>query len=145
MNTIGAPLRWSCLLGATLGVGMTIFIASSLVSASHVHPATGERSGHTPKAMEEVVRGPIGKWQIAITFDAGANADCFEDLIGALEKAHVHSTFFITGNWAQRNRECAAAITKHGHEVGNHTWNHLDLTKQSDDACEKKSRERMCY
>jgi peptidoglycan/xylan/chitin deacetylase (PgdA/CDA1 family) len=54
-------------------------------------------------------------------------------LIAALESAHVHSTFFITGNWAQRNIDCTKAITKHGHEVGNHTWNHLDLTKQSDE------------
>jgi len=33
---------------------------------------------------------------------------------------------------AQKNRECAEAITKRGHEVGNHTWNHLNLTQQSD-------------
>ena len=29
--------------------------------------------------------------------------------------------------------DCAAEITKHGHEVGNHTWSHLNLTQQSDD------------
>jgi peptidoglycan/xylan/chitin deacetylase (PgdA/CDA1 family) len=106
----------------------------------------GGRSDLTPKAVlavskppklartsTEIERGPRGKSQIALTFDAGANAECFEDLIAALESAHVQSTFFITGNWAQRNLECAKAITKHGHEVGNHTWNHLDLTKQPDD------------
>ena len=81
----------------------------------------------------EVARGPRGKSEIAITFDAGANAECFEDLIAALESARVHSTFFITGNWAQRNMDCAKAITKHGHEVGNHTWNHLALPKYSDE------------
>jgi len=81
----------------------------------------------------EVVRGPRGKSQIAITFDAGANAECFDDLIAALEAAHVHSTFFITGNFAQRHEPCAKAITKHGHELGNHTWNHANLTKQSDE------------
>lgn len=118
-------VRSTCALAATL-------TACAVVRASHVHPATGERSGHTAKAMEEVERGPSGKSEIAITFDAGANAECFDDLITALANAHVHSTFFITGNWAQQNRECATAITKHGHEVGNHTWNHLDLTKQSD-------------
>jgi peptidoglycan/xylan/chitin deacetylase (PgdA/CDA1 family) len=85
------------------------------------------------RTSTEIERGPRGKSQIALTFDAGANAECFEDLIAALETAHVHSTFFITGNWAQRNMDCAKAITKHGHEVGNHTWNHLDLTKQSDE------------
>lgn len=85
------------------------------------------------KTATEIERGPRGKSQIALTFDAGANAECFEDLIAALEKARVHSTFFITGNWAQRNMDCAKAITKHGHEVGNHTWNHLALPKYSDE------------
>ena len=90
-------------------------------------PAKLESNSH------EIERGPRGRSQIAITFDAGANAECFEDLIAALESARVHSTFFITGNWAQRNSHCAEAITKHGHEIGNHTWNHADLTKQPDD------------
>ncbi|HEV2842824.1 MAG TPA: polysaccharide deacetylase family protein [Chthoniobacterales bacterium] len=83
--------------------------------------------------LGEVVRGPRGKSEIALTFDAGANAECFEDLIAALEKAQVHSTFFITGNWAQRNMDCAKAITKYGHEIGNHTWNHLALPKYSEE------------
>jgi peptidoglycan/xylan/chitin deacetylase (PgdA/CDA1 family) len=81
----------------------------------------------------EVVRGPRGKSQIAITFDAGANAECFDDLIAALAAAHVRSTFFITGNFAQRHEPCAKAITKYGHELGNHTWSHPNLTKQSDE------------
>lgn len=85
----------------------------------------------TPRG--EVIRGARGKRQIAITFDAGANAECFDDLIATLEKAHVRSTFFITGNFAQRHEPCAKAITRHGHEIGNHTWNHADLTRQSDE------------
>lgn len=84
-------------------------------------------------AFGEVVRGPRGKSEIALTFDAGGEVDCFQDLITTLESAHVHSTFFITGRWAHQNRGCAEDITKHGHEVGNHTWNHFDLTKQPDD------------
>src|SRR6476646_10863424 len=67
----------------------------------------------TFRASNEIERGPRGKSQIAITFDAGANAECFDDLIAALEAAHVHSTFFITGNFAQRHEQCAKAITRH--------------------------------
>lgn len=81
---------------------------------------------------DEIVRGPRGKSRVALTFDAGARSDCFDDLILALEKARAHSTFFITGNWTRENPGCAQSITKHGHEIGNHTWSHLDLTKQSD-------------
>ena len=100
--------------------------AYSSLNASR--PKTDKQIG----LSSEVQRGPRGKSEIAITFDAGANAECFDDLITALEKTRVPSTFFITGNWAQRNRDCARAITKHGHEIGNHTWNHLNLTQQPD-------------
>ena len=91
------------------------------------------KNATTAGPFGEIVRGPRGHSEIALTFDAGAEAECFDDLISALESAHVHSTFFVTGNWAQKNRECAEAITKHGHEIGNHTWNHLNLTRQPDE------------
>jgi peptidoglycan/xylan/chitin deacetylase (PgdA/CDA1 family) len=120
---------------------LTVFLLSlgcSFLLASHPKPegtpgkleTAKENAGHSTR---EIIRGPRGKSQIALTFDAGAEAECFTDLIAALESAHVHSTFFITGKWAEQNKDCAAEITKRGHEVGNHTWNHLDLTKQPDD------------
>jgi peptidoglycan/xylan/chitin deacetylase (PgdA/CDA1 family) len=112
---------------------VTLLVGFSLMA---MRPARDERSRQTVPgtvtSFGEVARGPKGKQQIALTFDAGANADCFEDLIAALEAAHVHCTFFITGNFAQRMESCARAITKHGHEIGNHTWSHANLTKQSD-------------
>jgi peptidoglycan/xylan/chitin deacetylase (PgdA/CDA1 family) len=131
-------VRSTSVVAVAFVTGFLIFFGQSLLY--------GGRLDSMPKAVlavskptkldrtsTEIERGPRGKSQIALTFDAGANAECFEDLIAALESARVHSTFFITGNWAQRNIDCAKAITKHGHEVGNHTWNHLDLTKQSDE------------
>jgi peptidoglycan/xylan/chitin deacetylase (PgdA/CDA1 family) len=80
----------------------------------------------------EIVRGPRGKGHIALTFDAGGDANCFFDLIKTLSDAGVKSTFFITGKWAQENPECAREITRQGHEIGNHTWSHIDLTQQPD-------------
>jgi peptidoglycan/xylan/chitin deacetylase (PgdA/CDA1 family) len=120
-----------------------VFSGKSFLQASHSvstsKPAsTNSKPPKSVRSSGEIVRGPRGKSEIALTFDAGAEADCFEDLIAALQSAQVHSTFFITGNWAQKNRDCAAAITKHGHEVGNHTWNHLNLTKQPDDVVRKE-------
>lgn len=89
-------------------------------------------NGRAREFLSEIERGPRPSAQIALTFDAGGEADCFADLLAALARAHVQSTFFITGKWAQENPECAREIRKHGHEVGNHTWNHLDLTRQPD-------------
>ena len=123
------------MIGAAAVGALLLFFGSSLLLAAR--PKTDERSRQTVPGivtpMGEVVRGVRGKKEVAITFDAGANAECFDDLIAALESAQVHSTFFITGNFAQRHEPCAKAITKHGHELGNHTWNHADLTKQTDE------------
>jgi peptidoglycan/xylan/chitin deacetylase (PgdA/CDA1 family) len=108
---------------------------SSLVYATRVAPRKGIQFG-VPEIAEpcgEVIRGPRGKSQIALTFDGGADAECFENLIGVLSRAHVNSTFFITGGFTQEHADCAVEITKHGHEIGNHTWSHLNLTKQSDE------------
>ena len=89
-------------------------------------------SGAAQEQTFEVERGPNRSGQIALTFDAGGEADCCSDLIAALGRAHIASTFFITAKWAQENPECATEIWKHGHEIGNHTWSHLDLTRQPD-------------
>jgi len=125
-------------VAVALIVGVLAFSGGTVLQAGHAVAtskpvASLSKPEKAVRVSDEIERGARGKSEIALTFDAGANAECFEDLIAALEAAHVHSTFFITGNWAQRNIDCAKAITKHGHEVGNHTWNHLDLTKQSDE------------
>jgi peptidoglycan/xylan/chitin deacetylase (PgdA/CDA1 family) len=110
--------------------------ASSFLYAAHAKSPAGAKN--RPAEMEkvggfgEVDRGPRGNHEIALTFDAGAEAECFDDLITALANAHASSTFFITGRFVHDHADCAAEITKYGHEVGNHTWSHLDLTQQSD-------------
>jgi peptidoglycan/xylan/chitin deacetylase (PgdA/CDA1 family) len=107
----------------------------SYLQASHPKSDKTSRitASESARPFGEVDRGPRGKSEIALTFDAGADAECFEDLITALEGAHVNSTFFITGRFVHEHKDCAAEITKRGHEIGNHTWSHLNLTEQSDD------------
>ena len=111
--------------------------ASSFLYAIHVKSESDENTRPAQKEkigkLGEVDRGPRGKHEIALTFDAGAEAECFDDLIAALANAHASSTFFVSGRFVHDHADCAAEITKHGHEVGNHTWSHLNLTQQSDD------------
>jgi peptidoglycan/xylan/chitin deacetylase (PgdA/CDA1 family) len=134
--------RGSALRGLTRTIvfvaGILLLIgASSFLYAIHVNSEPGEKNRPSQKgkmgSLGEVERGPRGKNEIALTFDAGAEAECFDDLITALANAHASSTFFITGRFVHDHADCAAEITKHGHEAGNHTWSHLNLTEQSDD------------
>ena len=133
-----AFLRSTCAAAITFLAFFLLFWGCSLLRASHPKAEERSRTAISKNATAtgpfgEIVRGPRGKSEIALTFDAGAEAECFEDLITALADAHVHSTFFVTGKFAQQHRDCAAEITKRAHEVGNHTWNHLNLTQQPDD------------
>lgn len=121
-----------------LALLVTLLVLPGETTVDAIHVAPTPKSARSVSSVVnneagEILRGPLGKSQIALTFETGTGAECFEDLIAALERAHVHSTFFLNGSWAERNRDCAAAITKHGHEVGNHCWDHIDLTKQTDD------------
>lgn len=116
---------FSCLI---LMTGLTLIPGTNAQNEiARVRTSTSDFDQRT-----EIERGPRSRSQIALTFDAGADADCFADLITALSNAGVKSTFFITGKWAQANPECTQEITKQGHEIGNHTWSHLDLTTQPD-------------
>ncbi len=114
---------------------MLVLSGSSSLYATRVSP--GKRgqlaSPETAGSFAEIIRGPRGKNEVTLTFDAGAEAECFDDLIAALERAHANASFFITGRFTQQHADCAAEIAKHGHEIGNHTWSHLNLTQQSDD------------
>lgn len=116
-------------------VALTLLSVGCTVAGDSPAGHKNNAIGNVPvsDSFAEVVRGPRGKSEIALTFDAGANAECFEDLMTILANAQVHSTFFITSNFVRRNGQCAAAISQHGHEIGNHTRNHLHLTRQSDE------------
>jgi peptidoglycan/xylan/chitin deacetylase (PgdA/CDA1 family) len=130
-------VRSTSVISVAFLVFFALFLGCSLLRASHptanaIGQAAISKNITATGPFGEIVRGPRGKSEIALTFDAGAEAECFDDLIAALASAQVHSTFFVTGKFAQQHGDCAAEITKRAHEVGNHTWNHLNLTQQSD-------------
>jgi len=127
--TIGGIAAVTLLAFSLMLWGACSLYATRVIPDKRSRLASPEMAG----SFAEIIRGPRGKSEIALTFDAGAEAECFDDLITALANAHASSTFFITGRFVHDHPDCAAEIRKHGHEVGNHTWSHLNLTQQSDD------------
>ena len=92
----------------------------------------GPISGSQVRPLSEVVRGAPGRRQIALTFDGGSRADALPELLAALRGASVKCTFFLTGEWVQRYPNSAKQIVTEGHEIGNHTWSHPDLSTLSE-------------
>jgi peptidoglycan/xylan/chitin deacetylase (PgdA/CDA1 family) len=85
--------------------------------------------GQTPV---ELTRGSRGGSEVALTFDAGASGDPTRAILKALDDADVKATFFLTGKWCERYPYLVREIVSAGHEIGNHTYDHKDLTKLTD-------------
>jgi peptidoglycan/xylan/chitin deacetylase (PgdA/CDA1 family) len=77
---------------------------------------------------------------VALTFDAGANADGVPAIRRTLHDKGVSATFFLTGDFVKRFPVRSARL---GHEylVGNHTLDHPDLTTLSDSAVRSEVRQ----
>lgn len=65
---------------------------------------------------------------VALTFDDGPGKHT-ETLLDYLAEAQAHATFFVVGKNAQNRPDTLARIAAEGHEIGNHTMGHPDLTK----------------
>jgi polysaccharide deacetylase family sporulation protein PdaB len=66
---------------------------------------------------------------IALTFDDGPNAKYTPQILKILEQNNIRATFFLIGQHAQKYPELVKQIKLAGHEIGNHTYSHVRLTK----------------
>ncbi|WP_128433647.1 polysaccharide deacetylase family protein [Streptomyces cyaneus] len=66
---------------------------------------------------------------IALTFDDGPAAPETATLLDHLARYKARTTFFVVGQNMAAHPALVRAEAKAGHEIGNHTWNHPDLTK----------------
>ena len=76
---------------------------------------------------------PTGKKLVALTFDDGPVKSTTPGLLDILKRYHVKATFFVQGKNAEINPDIITRIHQEGHEIGNHTYSHKDLTKISID------------
>lgn len=66
---------------------------------------------------------------VALTFDDGPNPSYTGQLLDILRDNGVHATFFLIGRHVTEAPELVSRIAAEGHQIGNHTYNHLDLLK----------------
>jgi len=65
--------------------------------------------------------------ELALTFDDGPNPAWTPRLLDALAARQVHATFFMVGNYAQKESGLVRRIASEGHLIGSHSWSHLNL------------------
>ena len=70
---------------------------------------------------------------IAMTFDDGPSPETTPRLLDLLKERNIKATFFMIGQNAERNPNIVKRILAEGHEIGNHSWTHPQLSKLSDE------------
>lgn len=83
---------------------------------------TGSREDAVQEMKEE-------KMKIALTFDDGPHPSCTPLLLDGLKERGVKVTFFVIGLNVERYPELVKREYEEGHIVGNHTYNHVEITR----------------
>jgi peptidoglycan/xylan/chitin deacetylase (PgdA/CDA1 family) len=76
--------------------------------------------------------------EASITFDCAWGADDIPRILDALETEDVKATFFIVGQWAEKNPQYVKMIADKGHDIANHSYSHLRMGVLNTDRIEKE-------
>jgi cellulose synthase/poly-beta-1,6-N-acetylglucosamine synthase-like glycosyltransferase/spore germination protein YaaH/peptidoglycan/xylan/chitin deacetylase (PgdA/CDA1 family) len=69
--------------------------------------------------------------EVALSFDDGPDPTWTPQILDILKQKQVSGTFFMIGAVAQNNVGLVRRVYREGHEIGNHTWFHPDISEIS--------------
>lgn len=78
------------------------------------------------------------KKQVAFSFDATWGNEYTQDILEILDKHGVRATFFLTGDWVEKHPEDVKQIVGFGHDIGNHSESHRNMSQLSKEVCERE-------
>lgn len=69
--------------------------------------------------------------KVALSFDAAWGADKTRQIMDLLDRYEMKATFFLVGFWIDKYPEMVKEIDERGFLIGNHSTNHLHMSKLS--------------
>jgi cellulose synthase/poly-beta-1,6-N-acetylglucosamine synthase-like glycosyltransferase/peptidoglycan/xylan/chitin deacetylase (PgdA/CDA1 family)/spore germination protein YaaH len=66
--------------------------------------------------------------KIVLTFDDGPDPEFTPQILDILKREHCPAAFFVVGSMAEKNIELLRREFDEGHEIGNHTYFHPDIS-----------------
>ena len=129
----------SCLLASSLLLGLAGRFLSAAVPAGqwglHFNNSNVPQAPASREDLEKFDAYYMGDPQEKVrylTFDAGYENGCTEQILDILKKHQVSAAFFLTGHYLNKNADLVRRMVEEGHIVGNHTVNHPDMAKAED-------------
>jgi peptidoglycan/xylan/chitin deacetylase (PgdA/CDA1 family) len=114
-----------------LGLTILLTILGALMGqAQQAQPSP--TPGETPNKPATYAQAHVDQPYIAMTFDDGPSAENTPRLLEMLKQRNIKATFFLIGQNVASNPDLVRRILAEGHEIGNHSWTHPQLSKLSD-------------
>jgi peptidoglycan-N-acetylglucosamine deacetylase len=92
---------------------------------------SGEKYDKLPSNYVVKKWGKTSQKKLVLTFDDGPDPIYTRQILDTLAKYHVPATFFLVGMEAENNIPLVKRIYNEGHEIGNHTFTHPDMSQVS--------------
>lgn len=90
-------------------------------------PVPGQEKPLPPGLPDQIEHGPRDRRDVALTFHGQGDPELAGALLAAAEKAGARLTVLAVGTWLDAHPEVAERILRGGHELGNHTQNHVAI------------------
>ncbi|MFC4951107.1 polysaccharide deacetylase family protein [Pseudonocardia sp. GCM10023141] len=100
--------------------------APPVPTAASTTPPAPTRTPGSP--ADELVRATSGRPEVALTFHGAGDPELARKVLTGFADRGAAVTVLAIGTWLQQYPDVAKTVTGNGHEIGNHTWSHPDLT-----------------
>lgn len=118
---------------------------SAASSPNSANPAAASGSASAPDSpsdraqaaignLPEVDHAATGRAQVALTFHGDGDPRLAQALLKEAEAAQARLTVLAVGRWLGDHPDMARRVLDGGHELGNHTENHVDVSRLSPSA-----------
>ena len=78
---------------------------------------------------------------VALTFDDGPDEVFTPQILDILKKYNIKATFYVIGEKVQYNKKIIRREYEEGHEIGNHTYTHINVSKNSYNKIKKEIKD----
>jgi len=77
---------------------------------------------------DAIFMGDASQKELYLTFDNGYENGYTARILDTLKEKKVPATFFVTGHYVKTQEDLLKRMAAEGHIIGNHSWNHPDVT-----------------
>ena len=141
-NAGGRDRQWGSFLGNSPAGGKSLSSGHGQASGE-LEFSDGDQAGEELPLPQGQTgdKAPLSRGFVALTFDDGPHPVYTLRLLEGLKERGVPATFFLIGQNIDGNEEVIRKMKEDGHLIGNHSQNHMRLTKErAGEVCEQISR-----